>query len=54
VAAVKDSCHGRWAFRLDVDKEYHCRDVFSKQVDLAYNTKNILKSLRPVKERIWF
>jgi len=20
----------RWAFRLDVDKEYHCRNVFSR------------------------
>jgi len=33
---------GRQAFRLDVDKEYHYGDVFSGQVDLAYNrnTKN--------------
>ena len=28
---------GRWAFRLDVDKEYHCSDVFSRWVDLAYD-----------------
>jgi len=25
-------------FKLDVDKEYYCRDVFSRWMDLAYNT----------------
>jgi len=29
---------GRQAFRLDVDKKYHCGNVFSGQVDLAYDT----------------
>ena len=30
--------YGRQAFRLDVDKKYHCGNVFSGQVDLAYDT----------------
>ena len=29
--------HGRQAFRLDVDKKYYCRDIFSRQVNLAYD-----------------
>jgi len=28
---------GRWAFRLDVDKEYYYGDVFSGWVDLVYD-----------------
>ena len=33
----KGGCCGRQAFRLDIDKEYHYRDMFSRQVDLAYD-----------------
>jgi len=29
--------HGRQAFRLDVDQEYHHGDVFSRWVDLVYD-----------------
>ena len=29
--------HERQAFRLDFDKKYHCGNVFSRQVDLAYD-----------------
>jgi len=32
---------GRQAFRLDVNKEYHCRDVFSRQVDLVYDRQTL-------------
>ena len=28
---------GRWAFRLDVDKKYYYGNMFSKQVNLAYD-----------------
>ena len=28
-------------FRLDVDKEYHCGDVFSRWVDLAYGNSKL-------------
>ena len=34
----KGGHYGRWAFRLNVDKKYHCRDVFSRWVDLAYDS----------------
>ena len=45
---------GRWAFRLDVDKEYHHRDVFSRQVDLVYNSIPLLGlSLWSLIEFIW-
>ena len=33
-------CYEMWAFRLDVDKEYHHRDVFSGWVDLVYDNRN--------------
>ena len=29
-------------FRLDVDKEYYYRDMFSRQVDLAYDSISLL------------
>ena len=32
-----DILQERWAFRLDIDKEYYHGDVFYGQVDLAYN-----------------
>ena len=31
-----------WAFRLDIDKKYHHRDVFSRQIDLAYDSISLL------------
>jgi len=34
----KGILQGRWACRLDVERQYYCSDVFSKQVDLAYDT----------------
>ena len=30
---------GRWAFRLDIDKEYHCGNVFFRQIDLVYDRR---------------
>jgi len=46
-------CHGRQAFRLDVDKKYYHGNVFSRQVNLAYNstsyyTSDIISLLRYV------
>ena len=37
VCCKEDGCYGKWAFRLDVNKEYHCRNIISKQVNLAYD-----------------
>ena len=31
-----------WAFRLDIDKKYHHRDIFSRQIDLAYDSISLL------------
>jgi len=52
ISGLLHYCHegmlqGRWAFRLDVDKEYHCRNIFSRQMNLAYNTK--IDSLTAIK-----
>jgi len=41
---MKGSCYGKQAFRLDVDKQYHCGNIFSKWVNLAYNTISNCKS----------
>ena len=39
----KGGYYGRQTFRLDIGNEYHCRDIFSRQVDLAYNSIPLLK-----------
>jgi len=37
-ACCKEGSHcERQTFKLDVDKEYHYGDIFSGQVDLAYD-----------------
>ena len=38
VCCKESGCCRVQAFRLDVDKEYYHRDMFSGQVDLAYDT----------------
>ena len=39
----KDSYYRRQAFRLDIDKEYYHRNMFSRQVDLAYDSILLLR-----------
>ena len=34
----KDGHCGRWACIIDIEKQYYCRDVFFKQIDLVYDT----------------
>ena len=38
----KGGHHRRQAFRLDIDKEYYCRDVLSRWMDLAYNKHTLI------------
>ena len=41
-ACCKEGGHcGRQACRLDIDKEYHYGDVFSRWVDLAYDNSRV-------------
>jgi len=43
VYCEKSGHHRGQAFRLDVVKQYHCRDIFSGWIDLAYNTYITMK-----------
>jgi len=33
----KNSYYGGWACVMDIERQYHHRDIFTKWVDLAYN-----------------